>query len=164
MTRPRIFLLPFLLVACAVLPASCRSARIRIVPNAFTATETAPSQFTVKLESDEIRTAEEAEANLLVHAARFTIDHGGFYFTIADRVVGSEAEFNVSKQSEEQSGAGVPTVTSSASGGYSTSTSASRTTTRSIRATLHLYRDRPEAYSGTIYEAVKVLDRYRGDL
>ena len=89
----------------------CASSGLNIVDEGFTAVETSPAQFAVKLESDEIRSEEEAEANLLVHAARWTIDHSGFYFTISDRIRGHESSIALEQAAREDGGTGVPTVT-----------------------------------------------------
>jgi hypothetical protein len=148
-------------ILIALFALSCASSGLRIVETGFSAVETSPSQFAVKLESDEIRTREEAEANLLVHSARWTIDHSGFYFTLSDRIRGHESEIGLDKESREGSGTGVPTVTQSATGGYTSSTTAERRTVWSLRATLRIYRDKPEGTDETIYEATRVLDQYR---
>lgn len=115
----------------------------------------------MKLESDQLRTAEEAEANLLVHSARWTIDHSGVYFVLSDRIEGHESGFDLEKESREDTGTGVPTVTQPATGGYTSSTTGKRNTSWSIRATLEIYRDKPEGVNGTVYEASRVLDQYR---
>lgn len=140
----------------------CASSGLNIVDEGFSAVETSPAQFAVKLESDEIRSAEEAEANLLVHAARWTIDHSGFYFTISDRIRGHESSIALEQAAREDGGTGVPTVTqSSGTGGYTSSTTGRRETVWSVRATLRIYREKPEDAEGTVYEATRVLDQYR---
>lgn len=148
------------LLATTIFVLGCASSGLRIVERGFTATETAPSQFTVKLESDELRTDEEAETNLLVHAARWTIDHGGVYFTLTDRIRGSHTGIDLEQASREDTGTGVPTVTQSGTGGYTTSATGKRRTTFSLRATLRIYRDRPDDAAGTVHEASRVLDRF----
>lgn len=143
-----------------LLSFGCSSSALRIVETGFTAVETAPSQFAVKMESDEIRTEQEAEANLLVHCARWTIDHSGFYFTISDRVRGHESSIDLEQASREDGGTGVPTVTQAGTGGYTSSTTGKRRTIWSLRATLRLYRDKPENVEDPAYEATRVLDQY----
>jgi hypothetical protein len=147
-------------VLSSLVAVGCASSGLRIVETGFSAVETAPSQFAVKLESAEIRTDEEAEANLLVHAARWTIDHSGVYFTLGDRISGHETGIDVEQASREDSGTGVPTVTQTSTGGYTTAATGKRRATRSMRATLRIYRDKPEGIEETIYEASRVLDRY----
>lgn len=157
MTSPRLFitlLVSFIAIGCA-------SGGLRIVDTGFSAVETAPTQFAVKLESDRIRSREEAEANLLVHSARWTIDHSGFYFTISDRIHGHDSEIDLEKASREDGGTGVPTITPGGSGGYTSSTTGKRRTTWSVRATLRIYRDKPADTEETVYEATRVLDQYR---
>lgn len=148
-------------VLTTLLALGCASSAVRIIDTGFSAVETAPSQFAVKLESDEIRTQEEAETNLLVHSARWTIDHSGFYFTISDRVRGHESSIDLEQASREDSGTGVPTVTQAGTGGYTSSTTGRRRTNWSMRATLRIYREKPDAEGGTVYEATRVLDQYR---
>lgn len=138
----------------------CASGALRIVESGFTAVETAPTQFAIKLESDQIRSDEELEANLLVHSARWTIDHSGFFFTISDRVRGQESEIDLEQDSREEGGTGVPTITQGGTGGYTSAAVGKRVTTRSLRATLRIYRDRPEDAEGTVFEAIRVLERY----
>lgn len=147
-------------VLASLLAAGCASSGLRIVETGFSAVETAPSQFAVKLESAEIRTDEEAEANLLVHSARWTIDHSGVYFTLRDRISGHETGIDVEQASREDSGTGVPTVTQAETGGYTTAATGKRRANWSMRATLRIYRDKPEHAEGTVYEASRVLDRY----
>jgi hypothetical protein len=157
MSSPRLLII--LIVSLIVV--GCASGGLRIVETGFSAEETAPTQFAVKLESDQIRSEEEAEANLLVHSARWTIDHSGFYFTISDRIRGHDSEIDLEQASREDGGTGVPTITSGGSGGYTSSTTGKRRTTWSVRATLRIYRDKPTDTDETVYEATRVLDKYR---
>jgi len=140
---------------------ACSSGGIRIVDTGFSAVETSPSRFVVKIESDEIRSKEEAEANLLVHSARWTIDHSGVYFTISDRIEDRDSEIDLEQDSTEASGTGVPTVTQPATGGYTSSTTGKRRTSWTVRATLMIYRDKPEGVDVPIYDAGRVLDEIR---
>jgi len=150
------------LLALALFAAACSTGGLRIVESGFTAVETAPSQFVVKLESDEIRSTEEAEANLLVHSARWTIDHGGVYFTLSDRIEGHESAIELEKDSTEGTSTGVPTVTQPATGGYTSQTTGKRRTSWSVRANLRIYLDPPKDVDERVYEASQVLDEIRG--
>jgi hypothetical protein len=134
-----------------------------MVDTGFTETDLGEGRWAVKLDSTEVRSDAEAEANLMVHLARWTIDHGASYFTIHELVVGSETKFRTDTDTWH-----TPSATSTESGTVSTTTEetrSSRVTTTSegrftARANIILWPARPEKPEGELYDASKVLDKY----
>ena len=155
----RLFLLILLLVL-----AACASG-LRIVDDGFSANDLTEGRWSVKFDSTEVRSDAEAEANLMVHTARFAIDHGASYFTLHELVVGNETKLRTDAEAWT-----TPSATSSESGTVTTTTEETRssrvTTTRegryTARASIRLWRERPTNAGGELYEASKVLDKYAG--
>lgn len=153
-----LLLIPILaLVAC--------SSGLRIIGDGFSANDLTEGRWAVKFDSTDVRSDAEAEANLMVHTARFAIDHGASYFTIHELVVGNEVKLRT-----DTDGWTTPSATSTESGTVTTTTEDTRssrvTTTRegryTARASIRLSRERPEKADGELYEASKVLDKYAG--
>ncbi|MGK2856725.1 MAG: CC0125/CC1285 family lipoprotein [Thermoanaerobaculia bacterium] len=145
------------LVAC--------SSGLRIVDGGLSSTDLGEGRWAVKFDSTSVRSDAEAEANLMVHTARFVIDHGASWFTIHELVVGNETKMKTDTEAWT-----TPSATSSESGTATSATEETRssrvTTTRegryTARANIRLWQERPENAGGELYEASRVLDQYAG--
>lgn len=154
---------PFLVIPLLAL-LSCSSG-LRIVDDGFTANDLTEGRWAVKFDSTDVRSDAEAEANLMVHTARFAIDHGASYFTIHELVVGNEVKLRTDTEAWI-----TPSATSSESGTVTTTTEDTRssrvTTTRegryTARGSIRLWQERPTTAGGELYEASRVLDKYAG--
>ena len=146
--------LPSRLVLCfsLLVLAACASG-LRIVDDGFSANDLTEGRWSVKFDSTEVRSDAEAEANLMVHTARFAIDHGASYFTLHELVVGNETKLRTDTEAWT-----TPSATSSESGTVTTTREGRYTARGSIR----LWRERPANAGGELYEASKVLDTYAG--
>jgi hypothetical protein len=119
----------------------------------------------VKFDSIEVRSDAEAEANLMVHTARWAIDHGATHFTIHELIVGNETQIRTDTDAWI-----TPRATSTESGTATSTTDETKssrvTTTRegrfTARANVRLWKGQPENAGGELYEASKVLDKYAG--
>lgn len=157
--RPTFRLLVLVLVSAL---AAC-STGLRIVDRGFSATDLGEGRWAVKFDSTDVRSDAEAEANLMVHTARWAIDHGATYFTIHELIVGNETKIRTDNDSWS-----TPRATSTESGTATSTTDETKssrvTTTRegrnTARANVRLWKERPEGAGGELYEASKVLDKY----
>ncbi|MBI2214473.1 MAG: hypothetical protein HYU52_12575 [Acidobacteria bacterium] len=141
------------------------STGLRIVDDGFSANDLGEGRWAVKFDSTAVRSNAEAEANLMVHTARWTIDHGASYFTMYELVIGNETRITTDRNTWI-----TPQATSPESGTATSTTdettSSRVTTTRegryTARAIIRLSKGHPESAEGELYEASKVLDKYAG--
>lgn len=144
--------------------AAC-STGLHIFDEGFSATDLGEGRWAVKFDSTEVRSEGEAEANLMVHTARWAIDHGATHFSIHELIVGNETKIRT-----DTDGWTTPRATSTESGTATSMTDETKssrvTTTRegryTSRANIRLWKGHPENAGGELYEASKVLDKYAG--
>ncbi len=153
----------FIALTMVMIFTSC-STGIRIVDYGFTATDLGDGLWAAKFDSMQVASKEEAEANFMVHSARWTIDHGALYFVIEDLNVDGETKVALDR--------GAPTTATSPSQGGGGSTQSPVSDTQSAvgtghiekhhvaRGTIRISRDMPAATAGRVYEASRVLDQY----
>jgi hypothetical protein len=148
-----------------ILFAACAPG-LRIVDYGFTANDLGEGHWAVRFDSTEVTSKEEAEANFMVHSARWTIDHGGLYFTVEALTVDGDTKFAVDRDSQSESSS-APLNGTSSTPSPASNTQSSVATGRIekhhvARGTIHISRERPAGSAGTVYEATRVLDSYAG--
>jgi len=144
--------------------AAC-STGLHIFDTGYSAIDVGEGRWAVKFDSTEVRSDAEAEANLMVHTARWAIDHNATHFSVYELVIGNETKFRTDSDTWIN-----PRATSTESGTATSTTDETKssrlTTTRegrfTARANIRLWKGHPEKIEGELYDASKVLDKYRG--
>ena len=145
-----------ILPTLALLLGGCSSG-FQIDDSGFKATDLGEGRWAVVFESTKVHSAEEAEMNLMYHSAKWTIDHGGVWFTFEGTGSGSETHYQTRSSSgmEPSSASPAGTVTSAGSSEPQSSiVTTSREKTFETRATIRVSREKPE---GKAYEATRVV-------
>jgi hypothetical protein len=144
--------------------AAC-STGLRIFDDGFSATDLGDGRWAVKFDSTQVRSDGEAEANLMVHTARWAIDHGASYFTVHELTIGNETKIRTEGDAPSTSDAEVnersaPSPTAGeASSSRVTATREGRFT---ARGSVRLWKTMPENAGAELYDASRVLDKYAG--
>ena len=140
---------------------SCSSSsRNEIFRDGFSAQTISDATYHVSFDNERTSSEDEARANLMYHAARWTLEHGGVYFTLED--VDAARSRTMTRES---SASGVPPEMTPDSGAViapsgmpeSSQTSGVSFGSRySASGLLTIHRELPT--TGTVHEASRVLD------
>ena len=81
--------------------AAC-STGLHIFDSGYSAIDVGEGRWAVKFDSTEVRSTAEAEANLMVHTARWAIDHNATHFSVYELVIGNETKFRTDADTCDQ--------------------------------------------------------------